>query len=144
MPAFTGKENPNHDNWCLDRASNQVPNKYRSRAISLHHSAGKLQIYDNCITGFGVFENYVFWHMNRHHLQKLAPNGKNLLPPYSEQRRLHCSYLFYPEDRRSSFLQICETAIRLHGIKSQTNGTIQSNCYGNLKTVTGFKVQFSC
>jgi hypothetical protein len=98
-------KNPNDDKWCTDPASNQVPNKYRSRAIPLHHSAGKLQIYVGCTTGFGGFENYVFWHINPYNLQKLAPTGKNLLAPYSEQKRLHCSYLFYPEDRRSSFLQ---------------------------------------
>jgi hypothetical protein len=98
-------KNPSDDNRCIRRPSNQVPNKYRSTAVPLNHSAGKLQIYEDCITGFRVFENYVFWHINPHHLQKLAPIGKNLLPPYSEQKRLHCSYLFYPQDRRSSFLK---------------------------------------
>jgi len=49
-------KNPNRDNWCTDQASNQVPNKYRSRAISLHLSVGTLQIYEDCITGFGVLE----------------------------------------------------------------------------------------
>jgi hypothetical protein len=73
--------------------------------LEQYNSAGKLPICVYCITGFGAFENYVFWYIDPHHLQKVAPTGKNLLPPHSEQKRLHCSYLFYPEDICSSFLQ---------------------------------------
>lgn len=128
-------KNPNDDNWCTDRASDQVPNKYISRAVPLHHSAGKLQIYEDCITSFGVLENYVFWHINPHKLQKLAPTGKNLLAAYSEQKRLHCSYLFYPEDRYSSFLQNLWDVHQTTWYQVTINQTIQSNCYGNLKTL---------